>query len=124
MVIGTLHIGTIIALVIGTFFTLVGSFGLIKLPDVFCRMHAATKASTLGLAAFLVAVFIQLPTKELGIKSFVAILFAYLTAPVGAHMLAQSAYKRRVKMWENSVCDELKDDYQPEDYGDDCQDED
>jgi len=116
--------GVAVCLVIGVFFTVVGSFGLIKLPDVYCRMHAATKASTLGLAAFLCAAFFRLGTHEIGIKTFVAILFAYLTAPVGAHMIAQSAYKRRVKMWENSVCDELDPDYEEADYGDNAKDAD
>ena len=118
------EIVTAFFILVGGFFLFVGSLGLVRLPDVYCRMHAATKATTLGLSGVLIATFLTLPTQQMGFKAILAIAFAFLTAPVGAHMIARAAYKYSVKMAPESCCDELGADYTQDEYGPACPDQD
>jgi multicomponent Na+:H+ antiporter subunit G len=113
-----------ILVLIGGFFLFVGSFGLVRLPDVYCRMHAATKATTLGLAGILIAVFLILPTQQIGFRAILAIAFVFLTAPVGAHMIARAAYRYPVRMAKETCCDELEEKFDEEEYGPACPDRD
>jgi multicomponent Na+:H+ antiporter subunit G len=82
--------------------------GILRMPDVFTRMHASTKAASLGIGLLLLAAALYF--RELGIttKALTTIAFVFVTAPVGAHMLGRVAYLRGTKMWENSVIDEAK----------------
>jgi multicomponent Na+:H+ antiporter subunit G len=85
-------------IVMGTFFTMVGSIGLIRFPDVLCRMHATTKTTTLGACSFLFAAALKYGNSPIGLKSLVALWFLLLTAPAGAHMIARAAYRIRVPL--------------------------
>lgn len=76
----------------GVFFSLVAAVGIVRLPDVYLRMHASSKSTTLGLAGILLAVLVHFGTYEVTTKVLLVILFTFLTAPVGAHMIARSAY--------------------------------
>jgi multicomponent K+:H+ antiporter subunit G len=82
-----------ILLSIGTVFTLIGSIGLVRLPDFYTRMHAPTKATTLGVSGVLAAAALTIPGGVLavGLKSLVVIAFLFLTAPIGAHMMGRAA---------------------------------
>jgi multicomponent K+:H+ antiporter subunit G len=81
------------ALLIGAFFMLMGSLGLVRLRDFYARLHAPTKASTLGLGAILIASMayfgVQRGTPSL--HELLITLFLFMTAPVSAHMLAKAA---------------------------------
>ena len=98
-------------LLAGGAFMLLGALGLVRLPDVFTRMQAATKAATLGAACLLAAVAVHFA--ELGVTSraVLVIAFLFLTAPVGAHVLARAAYSAGVPLWEGTVRDELREAY-------------
>ena len=79
-------------LLVGAFFLLVGSIGLIRLPDFFMRMHAPTKASTLGIGSLLLASMLLSSTQgRAGFAELLIILFVFVTAPVSANMMAQAA---------------------------------
>ena len=81
-----------IFLLIGAFFTLVGGIGMVRLPDLFMRLHAPTKSSTLGLGSFLIAAIIFAAFN--GRFGFAAIripLFAFLTSPAPATLIAHAA---------------------------------
>jgi multicomponent K+:H+ antiporter subunit G len=82
-----------ILVLIGAFFTLVGSIGLAKLPDFFTRLHAPTKATTLGVGAILVAssIYFSVTTDELSLHEILITFFLFLTAPISAHMMAKAA---------------------------------
>jgi multicomponent K+:H+ antiporter subunit G len=82
-----------IALLIGAFFTLVGSIGLVRFPDFYSRLHAPTKASTLGLGAFLVASLIHfgMGSGNASLHEPLVILFLFMSAPVSAYLLAKAA---------------------------------
>ncbi len=99
---------TLILLLIGLFFILTGCIGLYRMPDVFCRMHATSKATTLGLVFILMATFVHLGFGAVGLKAVLAIVFAFLTAPVGAHLISRAAYQRGVKLHEASAIDALR----------------
>ena len=85
---------TIISLVvIGCFFLSVGTLGLLRLPNVYNRMHATSKPTTLGTATIFLAGFVQFGPGGSGLTSLVGIVFLFLTVPTGAHMIARAAQK-------------------------------
>jgi multicomponent Na+:H+ antiporter subunit G len=86
-----------ILITIGAFFLLVGSIGLLRLPDMFTRMHAATKCTTLGAMCTLVGVAI-LMQGEVAIKAVLIILFIVLGNPTSAHAIARAAYRSGTRM--------------------------
>lgn len=99
---------TSMLLLIGAFFMLVAGLGVVRLPDIFMRMQAATKASTLGVACVLLAVSVHFNNIAITIQALLIIAFFFLTAPIGAHMLARAAYAVGVPLWEGSIIDELR----------------
>ncbi len=82
-----------IALLVGAFFTLVGSIGLVRFPDFPSRLHAPTKATTLGLGAILVASLIHFGVGpgQASLHEPLVILFLFMSAPVSAYLLAKAA---------------------------------
>ncbi|MFQ5882048.1 MAG: monovalent cation/H(+) antiporter subunit G [Candidatus Methylomirabilales bacterium] len=96
-------------ILIGTFFLLAGSIGLIRLPDVLCRMHATTKSTTLGACSILLAASLKYGHSPIGLKSLLAVAFLLLTAPAGAHMIARAAYRGRAYLaTDRMVTDHLE----------------
>jgi multicomponent Na+:H+ antiporter subunit G len=93
LLIDFLRIATI---VVGVFFMFVASFGLLRLSDFYLRLHAPTKAATLGLVFLLVGVALTVQEKSVITKAFLAVLFIAATAPVGAHLLSRAAYRNGV----------------------------
>jgi len=96
-------------MILGTFFSLIASIGLVRFPDLYLRMAAGTKAGTLGAGLNLLAVAAYYNNIEVTTKVIAAILFFIITAPVGAHMIGRAAYLTGVKLWSKSVRDDLKD---------------
>jgi multicomponent K+:H+ antiporter subunit G len=86
-------------LVLGGAFALIGSLGLLKLPDVFMRLHGPTKATTLGLGGMLVAstIFFTNLTGQLSLHEVLVTFFLFMTAPVSAHLLAKAALALRLE---------------------------
>ena len=80
-------------LLLGSGFVLVGAIGLHRLPDFFTRLHAPTKASTLGVSAILLAatVFFTIEQHSLSLHELLIILFLWLTAPISAMLMATLA---------------------------------
>ncbi len=83
---------------IGAFFTLVGSFGLARLPDFYARLHGPTKATTLGVGSLLLAslVFFVVVGDGLRMHKVLITVFLFLTAPVSGHLLAKAGLRLRV----------------------------
>ena len=82
--------------IVGSFFLLVGTIGLLRLPDVYNRMHATSKATTIGAASMFVAGFVYYGPRGAGLTSIVGVLFLFITAPTGAHLISRSAHKMGV----------------------------
>ena len=91
---------------IGSLFFLFGTIGLVRMPDLYNRMQASTKTTTLGVLSFLCG--IGLMELHWMIKLLVIALFVVLTAPVGASTLARASYNAGVKLWEKSIVDKYK----------------
>lgn len=80
-------------LLFGTFFILVGAFGLVKLDDFFRRLHAPTKASTLGVGCILAASvgYHLVLGEDPQPRELLITVFLFITAPVSAHLMAKAA---------------------------------
>lgn len=100
----------VLLILVGTIFTLLSAVGLIRLPDVYTRSHAASKSATLGVLFTLVGTFLFFLWEEgyFSIRLFLGIFFVFLTAPVAAHVILRSAYRSKVALAEESVQDDLK----------------
>jgi len=93
-----------ILLLIGGFFILVGSIGLVKMPDFFMRLHGPTKATTLGMAALLTAAMVLFSSTQAGlsIKEILISLFLLLTAPISGYMMIKSAIHHKLESIERT----------------------
>lgn len=94
----------------GALFILVAAVGLLRFPDVITRMHATTKAGTLGLGLIAVAAMLFFGRMDVVARSGGIILFVFLTAPISAHMISRAAYFADVKLWEGTFVDQLRED--------------
>jgi multicomponent K+:H+ antiporter subunit G len=94
----------IILLITGGLFLLVGSIGLIRLPDFFTRLHAPTKATTLGIGCILIASMLSFSAKQgmLSVHELMITLFLFITAPISAHMLCKAALHQRLRIMEKT----------------------
>lgn len=99
-----------IAMIGGTFLMLVTGIGLVRLPDVYCRMHAAGKAGTLGVALLILAPAIHFSAVEffVTVRALLAIVFQALTTPGATYLLAHACYVRGYPLHGGTTMDELK----------------
>ena len=95
---------------IGLAFDLLGCIGLVRLPDVYNRLQAATKCVTLGTCMILVGTFVHAGGGQTGVAALLCAVFLLLTAPVAAHAIARGAYRSGVRLWEGSVVDRFGED--------------
>lgn len=101
---------TILFLVLGSLFSLVAALGMLRLPDTVIRMHAATKAGTLGAGFILFAVAFFYAELSIALRALAAIMFLLLTAPVAAHLIGRSAYWTGIRLSSRTWVDHLRDD--------------
>lgn len=90
---------------LGLVFNLFGCLGLVRLPDAYNRLQAATKCVTLGTCGILFGTFLMLGFTAGGIKALFCVVFLVLTAPVSAHALSRGAHSAGVGLWKGSVID-------------------
>lgn len=98
---------TSLVVLVGAGFTLVAALGLNRLPDVYSRMHAASKAGTVGSGLMLLAVGIHAGDLSVLVRALAGFFFFVLTAPVSAHLLAMAVHKMGYPLASQSVRDEL-----------------
>ncbi|ENH97601.1 monovalent cation/H+ antiporter subunit G [Gracilibacillus halophilus YIM-C55.5] len=105
----------LLLLVIGTFFILSATIGVLRFPDVYTRLHASTKAATLGISGIMIGAFLFLNAEFQIVsgKLILGIIFVLLTAPISAHMIGRAAHHTGVKPWgrDQEAQDEYADDY-------------
>lgn len=94
----------------GVAFTLLGCIGLVRFPDLYNRMQAATKCVTLGTCGIMLGIFCLSGFSALGVKALLCALFVLITVPVAAHALARGSLIYGVKLWKNTVKDQFTDD--------------
>lgn len=99
-----------ILVLFGVFFSIVAGIGILRLPDMYSRLHAASKSSTLGVSLVLLAVFIYFWyfENQFEITLILALVFIYIIAPTGAHMLARSASHSDVEPYQLTILNELR----------------
>lgn len=87
-----------VLVVAGAIFTFIGSLGLVRFKDFYTRLHAPTKATTLGVGCLLIAssLFFSLTTEHIGLHEVLVTLFLFITAPISAHLLAKAALHQRL----------------------------
>lgn len=88
---------TTLLVAVGLFFLVVGTVGLLRLPNVYNRMHATSKATTLGAASLFLGAFVHFGPTGAGLVSLVGIVFLFVTAPTGAHMISRAAQRMGVE---------------------------
>ncbi len=95
------------ALLVGILFDLFGCIGLVRLPDVYNRLQAATKCVTLGSCMILFSVMVLLGGSAAA-KAFLVIVFILVSSPTAAHVLSSASHKAGIKLCDKSVCDALE----------------
>ncbi|MFA8439131.1 monovalent cation/H(+) antiporter subunit G [Pueribacillus sp. YX66] len=93
----------------GVLFSVVAAIGLNRFPDVYSRLHAASKSSTLGVLSILLGIFLYFWLVEGHFNSSIllGIAFLFITAPISGHLIGRAAYMSGVNLWEKSVGDDL-----------------
>lgn len=91
---------------IGATLVLLAAVGVIRMPDLFTRMQAATKATTLGLGCLLACAAIELADFSSIVRAISIGAFVMLTSPVSTHVIARAAYLTHVPLWKGTVVNE------------------
>jgi len=91
--------------VVGGGFSLIGSLGLVRMPDFFTRLHGPSKATTIGMGSILLAsaLYMSVSGPGLSLHEFMISLFIVITTPVAAHLLGKAARHRRLPGWEGGT---------------------
>ena len=95
-------------LIVGAAFTLTASLGMLRLPDLFTRMHAASKAGAVGGGLILIAVAVSSLDAAVALRALFGVVFLLLTTPISAHLLARASYFAGQKNCKQTVLDELE----------------
>lgn len=96
-----------VLLLLGSVFVLVAALGVIRLPDLYSRMHAASKAGAVGGGLILLAVAVLSQDVSVTVRAIVGIIFLMLTTPLAAHLLARSAYIAQNRPIDADVVDDI-----------------
>ena len=100
-----------VLLVLGSLFSFVAALGMLRLPDTVIRMHAATKAGTLGAGLILIGEAFFYAELGITLRALATIIFLLLTAPVAAHLIGRAAYYSNIRLWHKTWIDQLAERY-------------
>lgn len=101
------HLITSLLLVTGATFALLAAIGIVRMPDLFTRMHASTKSGTLGIGCIAAGAAVYFNQLGITTRLFLVIVFLLLTIPVAAQMIARAAYFINIPKWKGTVLDEM-----------------
>ena len=99
-------IATGLLVLLGGAFCLLGAIGLLRMPDVYTRLQAATKTGTLGVGCLMLGIAIHFGDLGVSVRALLVIAFLFLTAPVAGHVIARAAYLVRTPIWSRTGIDE------------------
>lgn len=99
---------SVVLLLVGTAFVVVGSLGMARLPDTYCRLHATSKAVTLGMAGLLASAALYFDDPAVTAKCLLTLVFYFITSPTAAHLAARAAHRLEVPVWGEDVTDEYE----------------
>lgn len=103
-----------VALLLGAALMLLAAIGIIRLPDLPTRMHATTKSGVLGTSLIMIAVALAFAKTAVVARAIAIVCFLILTAPVAAHAIGRAGYFVGVPLWDGTIKDDLKKNYDPE----------
>lgn len=98
---------SLLLLLAGAVFVFIAALGVVRMPDMFLRMSAASKAGSLGASLALLASALYFYDLAIAVRVIATIAFIFLTTPVAAHLIARAAYVNDVPLWEKTICNEL-----------------
>jgi multicomponent Na+:H+ antiporter subunit G len=109
-----IEILSLILLLTGTAFIMISALGVVRMPDLYLRMSASTKSSTLGVGLILLSTATYY-YHDLGVfsRAIAIMIFLLLTAPVSAHMIGRAAYHTGVPLWHKTRYDDLYGKFDP-----------
>jgi len=99
---------------LGASLLLIAAVGTLRLPDLFLRMSATSKASSLGASCLLLALALASTDVGIAVRALAGATFLLLTTPVGAHMIGRAAYLSGTPLWKGTVRDDLRGCYDPD----------
>ncbi|MCW4149454.1 monovalent cation/H(+) antiporter subunit G [Halomonas sp. 18H] len=102
-----------VLVLVGSSFMCLAALGILRLPDLLTRMHATTKAATLGVSLIMLGVCLHFAVEAVVARGLAIILFIMMTAPVAAHVIGRAGYFVGTRLWSGTVRDELKPHYDP-----------
>ena len=92
---------------VGLLFSLSGAVGMLRMPDVYCRIQCSSKTITMGALPTLIAVVVaEGPVTTYGSRALIVAVLLLIVSPTASHALARAAYRAGVPMWEGAVRDE------------------
>lgn len=94
---------------LGTVLLLLAAIGIVRLPDVFARLHAAGLGASLGIASVLLGSALLVETAAARVALVVAVVFQFAAGPFATHALSRAAHRSHAPMWAGTVVDELRD---------------
>ncbi|MCH1625509.1 monovalent cation/H(+) antiporter subunit G [Fredinandcohnia quinoae] len=99
-----------VIILFGALLSVLSAIGVLRLPDVYTRNHAASKSATLGVLSILLGAFLYFWVEEgyMNARLLLGIVFVFLTSPVAGHLISRAAYNSKVPLWDKSVQDDLK----------------
>lgn len=102
---------SLVIMLVGAIFIFLAALGVLRFPDLFTRMHANTKSATLGIGLIMLGLALYFGNITVTTRALVVIVFLFITAPIGAHLLARAAYFSNVPLWEGTLGDDLRGHY-------------
>lgn len=102
-----LQIATGVLVIVGALFTLAAAVGVLRLPDLYTRMHAASKAGTMGACVMLLALAVSAGDVAIVARALAGVVFFLLTVPISSHLLARAAHAAGYPLSDVTVRDDL-----------------
>jgi len=112
--VSALDLLSVALMTIGALLLLLAAIGVVRMPDLFLRMSATSKASSLGAGCVLLAVAVSAEHAGVAWRALAGVAFLFLTAPVASHMIGRAAYLSGVPLFAGTVCDDLRGRYDAE----------
>jgi len=98
----------ILLLLFGALFVALGSLGMLRFPDTYCRIHANSKSLTLGMTGLLGAAALHFDEPAVTAKCLLAIVFYFVTSPTAGHLAGRASHRLGVEVWGEDVLDEYE----------------
>ncbi len=93
---------------IGAVFMLVAAIGVLRMPDVYMRLHSSTKSATFGVSFVMAGAAVYFWDFAIAVRALAVVVFFFMTAPVAAHLIARAAYVSREPLWSGTLGDDLR----------------